>query len=269
MERRRRKSGSRTRWVAGALSLAAHVGVPLALLAIPVAPLLSPEAPPEPVFVTLVAPPPPPPPAIAAPAEPLPEAAAPEAASAAQPAPPRPTPPRTPPLALRPPRAPPVSVPPVPVAPSVAPPAVMASLSAGQLLGAARAGSGSGSGEGGGGSDGSGAGGYCDMVRRLQDALRDDPEIRAAVGQAHRGLNADSRALLVWNGDWIQNPGQEGKGLAGLRQAIAAEVAFAPRACRTQGMRGYVVIALAEGPAAPKVALGTGVWRWNDLTGAR
>jgi len=146
----------------------------------------------------------------------------------------------------------------------------MASLSAAQLSGAATAGrGGSGAGEGGGDGNGSGAGGACDMVKRLQDALRDDPDIRAAVSQAHRTLTADSRALLVWNGDWIQNPGQEGKGLAGLRQAIAAEVAFAPRACRTQSVRGFVLIALADGPGAPKVALGTAAWRWNDLTGAR
>ena len=107
------------------------------------------------------------------------------------------------------------------------------------------------------------------MVRRLQDALRDDDDLRIAVSRAHGDLASSSRALLIWNGDWIQNPGQEGKGLAGLRQAIAAEVAFSPRECRTQAVRGLVLLTLADAPGAPKVALGTGSWRWSDLTGAR
>lgn len=263
-----RKAGSRRRWLAGAVSLGLHLGLPLLLLSLPVAPVLSPEAPPEPILVTLVDPPPPPPPP-PPPAEPAEEPAAPEPAAAPA-GPPRPTPPRTPPLKLRPAARPSPTVPPVPLVASPAPPPPMASLSAAQLSGAATAGvGGTGGGSGGGGGTGAGSGGACDMIRRLQDALRDDPDIQAAVGQAHRTLNADSRALLVWNGDWIQNPGQEGKGLAGVRQAIAAEVAFAPRACRTQGVRGFVVIALADGPGAPKVALGTAAWRWSDLTGAR
>jgi hypothetical protein len=267
MDRQGRKTGSRARWLAGAVSLGLHLGLPVLLLSLPVPPALTPEAPPEPILVTLVDPPPPPPPP-PPPAEPAVEPAAPEPAAAPT-GPPRPVPPRTPPLKLRPARPSP-TVPPVVVAPAPAPPPPMASLSAAQLSGAATAGSGgSGSGSGGGGGTGDGSGGACDMIRRLQDALRDDPDIRAAIGQAHRTLTADSRALLVWNGDWIQNPGQEGKGLAGVRQAIAAEVAFAPRACRTQGVRGFVVIALADGPGAPKVALGTAAWRWSDLTGAR
>jgi hypothetical protein len=73
------------------------------------------------------------------------------------------------------------------------------------------------------------------------------------------------QALLVWDGDWRQNPGQAGKGLAGVRQAIALEVAFAPLACRTQPMRGLVLVTLSDGPGGARVALGTGRWRWSDL----
>ena len=75
-------------------------------------------------------------------------------------------------------------------------------------------------------------------------------------------MPAAGRAILVWNGDWIQDPGQAGKGLAGVRQAIALEVAFAPEACRRQPMRGLVLITFAEGP---RVAFGTGSWRWSQM----
>jgi hypothetical protein len=107
------------------------------------------------------------------------------------------------------------------------------------------------------------------MVRRLQDALRDDPDIRAAVADAHRTADAGSRALLIWNGDWIQNPGQEGKGLAGVRQAISVEVAFAPKACQSQPMRGLVLLSLTEASTGPKVVLGQGAWTWSDLLDRR
>ena len=102
------------------------------------------------------------------------------------------------------------------------------------------------------------------MIGRLQDALRSDPEVRAAVAEAHGA--AGRRALLVWDGDWVQTPGQAGKGLAGVRQAIALEVAFAPEACRRQPMRGLVLISFAGGP---RVVFGTASWRWSQLLGGR
>ncbi|MDP3803822.1 MAG: hypothetical protein Q8Q71_16700, partial [Brevundimonas sp.] len=183
------------------------------------------------------------------------------------PAPVRPPPPR---LRLRP--APPSpTVEPVAIAPApVETP--LPTLGDAQLAGALRAGTGAGGGAGGtgagAGGGGSGPGGACDMVRRLQEALRADPDIRAAVAGARVAPGSGGRAVLVWNGDWVQSPGQAGRGLAGVRQAIALEIAFAPRECRDQTVRGYAVIALADGPGAPRLALGTGSWRWRDLLGA-
>jgi hypothetical protein len=117
------------------------------------------------------------------------------------------------------------------------------------------------SGEGGSGG-GSGRGG-CGMVRRLQAALRSDARVRAAAAEAHRETG---RPILVWNGDWVRRGAQDGKGLAGVRQAIAVEVAFAPKACRDQPMRGLVLLSLADAPGAPRIVLGEGgAWRWSDL----
>ena len=47
------------------------------------------------------------------------------------------------------------------------------------------------------------------------------------------------------------------------------EIAFAPAACRTQSMRGLVLITLGDGAGAGRLALGTGTWRWSDLLGLR
>jgi hypothetical protein len=105
------------------------------------------------------------------------------------------------------------------------------------------------------------------MVERLQNALRDDPEIRAALTEVYRSSGARGRAILIWDGDWVLNPGQEGKGLAGVRQAVAVEVGFSPRACKNETVHGYVVVTLGDYAGAPKLALGTGRWRWSDLLG--
>jgi len=151
----------------------------------------------------------------------------------------------------------------------------MVTLGDAELAGAITAGSGRANGQGAGGGNGSGAGGGggdgrgggCDMVARLQAALRDDPDVTNAIAEAHRSLAA-GRTPLLWNGDWIRSQGQEGEGLAGVRQAIAVEVAFAPAACKNQRVDGVVLIRLSDSRGGPKVALGRGSWRWTDLLGA-
>lgn len=123
-------------------------------------------------------------------------------------------------------------------------------LSDAQLAGAASAGSG-------------GAGGACDMAGRVQSALRKDPLVRAAVAGSAGG------ATLVWNGDWVQSRGEDGKGLAAVREAIMWEIAFAPQACRAQAVRGLVLISLNQAAGAPRLAIGSGEWRWSDLLAPR
>ena len=81
-------------------------------------------------------------------------------------------------------------------------------------------------------------------------------------------MNASGRAILVWDGDWLQSQGQSGKGLAGVRQAIALEVAFSPPECKTQTMHGLAVLSIEDGPGGARLALGKGSWRWSDLLGA-
>jgi ABC-type glycerol-3-phosphate transport system substrate-binding protein len=101
------------------------------------------------------------------------------------------------------------------------------------------------------------------MARWVQTALRKDPLVQAAVA------SASGKALMVWDGDWIQGEGEDGKGLAAVREAIMWEVAFAPKDCRSQPVHGLVLISLNTGPGAPRLALGAGEWRWSDLVAIR
>lgn len=284
---RRLKARRTRRWAAAATPiLAVHAG--LAWLAAQAIVTRAPMVETPPIRVELVDPPaptlPPPPPAPAPDPAPEPETTA-SPAPAQKTARPNPAPQRRPPAVAaarprptplrRPPEVEPLRVPPAPPGPPL--PLLGAAEIAGALTAGAGPGGGSGDSSGGGGQGGLGAGsgagsgaggGRCDMVRWVQDAVRDDQAVRRAVIAASRDMDANGRAILVWNGDWLQSRDQAGKGLAGVRQAIALEVAFAPEACKRQPMTGLAVLKLEDRPGGAQLALGKGSWRWSDLLNA-
>ena len=185
-----------------------------------------------------------------------------EAEPAPDPAPPRPEPPApAPPPPPRPVTVRAIARPAPAVRPEaqtiaaaeVASEAVGIELSAGQLAGASTAGSGA-------------PGRACDMVQWLQDRLRRSARVQAAVAGAHLNATpAARRGLMVWDGDWVRMPGQDGHGLAGLREAIMMEVAFAPAACRADPVSGLVLLSLGDAPSSPRIVIGAGRWQWSEL----
>jgi len=112
---------------------------------------------------------------------------------------------------------------------------------------------------------GRGGGGECNMARRIEEALRKDHLVQSAVAEA----SGSTKAILLWNGDWVQDHSEDGKGLAAVREAIVWEIAFAPAACRAQPMHGLMLISLNDGSGSARLALGHGDWRWSDLLGLR
>jgi len=107
--------------------------------------------------------------------------------------------------------------------------------------------------------DSGGGGGQCDLARQLQGALRKDPLVQAAVA------GSGGKAIMVWNGDWVRSNGEDGKGLAAVREAIIWEIAFAPEACRSRPVHGLILLSMNTGPGATRLAVGAGEWRWSDL----
>jgi hypothetical protein len=195
----------------------------------------------EPIDVAMLDLRPPPAPAPAPVPQPAPAPA--PTTAAAKPAPAKPTPPRS---LARPTPAPRAAA---ELAAGAGPPGDSAGdLSDAQVAGAAVAGSGRG-------------GGPCDMAGRLQTALRKDALVQAAAAQA----SADGRAMLVWNGDWVRSHGQDGAGLAAVREVIMWEVAFAPKACRAEAVHGLVLLSMNDTPGAARLVVGSGQWRWSDL----
>jgi hypothetical protein len=213
------------RLVGGALSLAIHLGVAVFLVSALTSPPMPAETPP--VLVQLVD-------------------LRPPAPVQAPPTPAKPTP-------VQPPAAPAIAR----KTPAPAHNATLAAsnvqasepgnaLSEAQLAGAASA-------------DAGASGGPCDMARWLQSALRKDPLVQAAVA------GAAGKAIMVWDGDWVRNPGEDGKGLAAVREAITWEVAFAPEACRAEPVHGLVLLSMGQAGGSTRLALGQPAWRWSDL----
>jgi hypothetical protein len=232
---------ARDRSLAVGFSLCAHATILVALLGVWRA--APPPLAPPPVDVTLVSWPAPPAPPAKAVAPPPAASPAPARAASAKPPPPR-------------------LVAPVP-SPIPSPSAVAVRATDQPPAPAAATGTGASSGTGeaelaAGGAGGGAPGGACDMAARLRSALRRDPLVQAAV--SHRG----GGAILVWNGDWVQSDGEDGKGLAAVREAIIWEIAFAPAACRSQAVRGLVLLSLNDA-AGGRLTLGSDRWRWSDL----
>lgn len=194
---------------------------------------------------------PPPPPLVVTPPTPEPPDPAPPSKAPPKPEKPKPKPPPPPRPIARPAKSPPPpNVIPIPAGEGPSADGV-SEVSDAELAGAATAGSGA-------------AGGACNMPRRLQAALRKDRMVQAAVAEAHRG-----KAIRVWNGDWVRHGAQEGAGLAAVREAIMWEVGFAPEACRTERVRGLILISLNDAPGSARLVVGSGQWRWSDLLFSR
>lgn len=240
MTQARRPPAMRNRLLTAAASAVCHLAIVLAFLGAQPNPPPPVDSPPIQVQLIELRPEPPTPPA----PKPEPEPPAP-APPKPKTAPAKPSPPRK--AIARPAPAPPQVIPLVAeTAPDTNPDAEVSDT---ELASAATAASG-----------GGGGGGSCNMAQWLQGKLRKDRRVQAAMADAHRG-----RAIRVWNGDWVRHPGQEGNGLAAVRESIMWEVAFAPEACRTQRVRGLVQLSLNDGPGSARVVMGSGDWRWSDL----
>jgi hypothetical protein len=241
-----RRTQARRRLIIGAGSLLAHLSMLLALVSVQPAPPRAVES--DPITVELVALPPPPPVVKPPdPAPPTPEPPAPPTPEPPKPAPKKPPPPRI--VARAPKTPPPPSIDSLlaNVGPTASEEPGFAEVSEGELASAASAGSGM-------------PGGACNMARRIQAALRRDAMVRSALAETGRG-----KAIRVWNGDWVRHPGQEGNGLAVVREAMMWEIGFAPEACRRERVRGLVLFTLADGPGSTRLVVGHGDWRWSDL----
>lgn len=105
----------------------------------------------------------------------------------------------------------------------------------------------------------------CDLTQWLQTALQNNPQSQVALAQIPRPARSVANALMLWNGRWVDMPVAAG-GLQTLRAAVLAGVASAPAACRSEVIRGPVLLTLADPAGSTILAIGSGEWRWDDLS---
>jgi hypothetical protein len=105
----------------------------------------------------------------------------------------------------------------------------------------------------------------CPVRQSLETALRRNPRVQGAIARAQGLTTASDGVIVVWNGDWVQSQGEDGKGLAAVREAISLEVAALPAKCLDEPVRGAVLLSFGDGAGLARVAIGGSLWRWSDL----
>ncbi len=108
----------------------------------------------------------------------------------------------------------------------------------------------------------------CDMLARLQQRLRTDPEALKALQSVPSSARSVANAILLWDGTWTDAQALGGVAVFGpLHDAVVQTVRSAPPACQTEQVRGPRLIAVPDGKGSTIVGLGSGLWRWTDLMG--
>lgn len=113
-----------------------------------------------------------------------------------------------------------------------------------------------------------GDGGGCGIDHAIQARMIVEPAIQTALAGVPRDSRSVANAIQLWDGAWIPSLSPEGEpALAALRKAIAETVAEAPISCRNQDILGprFLIVSHAGGSSTVLV-VGSGLWRWGDLS---
>ncbi len=112
-------------------------------------------------------------------------------------------------------------------------------------------------------------GGNCDLTAPVQAALVASEAVRADLPQIPRNERSVANAIMIWNAAWIVPiVGDAQQSLAAhstIRDTIADTIAAASPDCRLQPQAGPRLIILPGTGDNTVLALGSGVWRWQDV----
>lgn len=105
----------------------------------------------------------------------------------------------------------------------------------------------------------------CQLTAWLQQALQNDPQVRAALALMPRRALSLSNALMLWDTGWVQGDPKAAANLAAVRAAVLAGVRAAPAGCQSAPVRGPEIMTLNDPSGTTVIAIGSGEWRWQDL----
>jgi hypothetical protein len=109
-------------------------------------------------------------------------------------------------------------------------------------------------------------GGACDLTGPVQAALQSSEAVWSSLPRIPRGQRSVANAIMVWNADWSAADAKlDATAMATIRDVVAGTVAAASPACRLQHQGGPRLIVLTGARENTVLAMGSGMWRWQDL----
>lgn len=106
----------------------------------------------------------------------------------------------------------------------------------------------------------------CALGAWLQTALQNNPSVQAALSEVPRSARSVANAVMLWNGHWAEPTASAAKGMAQIRALVVAGISAAPASCQTQQIKGPVLMTIGNEADVTILAVGSGQWRWQDLT---
>lgn len=108
--------------------------------------------------------------------------------------------------------------------------------------------------------------GACDLTAPVQAALQADRAVASALPQIPQARRSVANAIMIWDAGWITiDDPREAPARTAIRDTVAQTVAAASEQCRLQPQGGPRLILIPGQAAATVLALGSGVWRWQDV----
>lgn len=109
-------------------------------------------------------------------------------------------------------------------------------------------------------------GGACDLTGPVQAALQSSDAVWTSLPRIARRERSVANAIMVWNVDWsVADAKLDATAMAAIRDVVAGTIAAASPACRLQPQGGPRLIVLAGARENTVLAMGSGMWRWQDL----
>lgn len=114
------------------------------------------------------------------------------------------------------------------------------------------------------------AGGACDLTAPVQAALQSSEAVQTSLPKLPRDQRSVANALMIWNVAWVVPDARidgrlDTSAADAIRETIAGTIAAASPNCRMQPQAGARLIILPGTPENIVLALGSEVWRWQDL----
>ena len=109
-------------------------------------------------------------------------------------------------------------------------------------------------------------GGACDLTAPVQAALQSNEDVRASLPRIPRDQRSVANAIMVWKAAWLaEDQKLDATAVAMIRDVVAGTVAVASPECRLQPQAGPRLLMLSGPGDTVVLAVGSGVWRWQDL----